>query len=151
MRKRVLLGTLAAAALLVAPVAGADAQPNGDGGSTESKKCEKLRHVGFKVKGTLLAGEDLTSIDVEVIRANRHARDWDNFGTDDPTFVVDDEGDEKINFIGVTDTGTDGVDFEDAVGLRVKLKAKLALPKQGCDGEPELDVKKVTVKATQTD
>ncbi len=53
MRKRVLFAALAVAALLVAPVAGTDAKPNGDGGPTKSKKCEKPKRVGFKVNGTL--------------------------------------------------------------------------------------------------
>ena len=66
MRKRVLFATLAAAALLVAPVAGAEAKQDGDGGATKSKKCEKPKQVGFKVKGTLLAGSDLTTIDMTV-------------------------------------------------------------------------------------
>ena len=143
MRKRVLFATLAAAALLVAPVAGAEAKQDGDGGATKSKKCEKPKQVGFKVKGTLLAGSDLTTIDMTVSHANRHARDWlaENFPTfvlDD--FVVDDEGDENIKFIGVTDILTDTnvtVGFEDAVGdeFRVKLKGKLELLKHGCPEE----------------
>jgi hypothetical protein len=170
MRKRVLFATLAAAALLVAPVAGAEAKPDGDGGATKSKKCEEPRQVGFKVKGTLLAGSDLTTIDMTVTHANRHARDWlaDNFPSFELLeFLVNDEGDENIKFIGVTDILTDTnetVGFEDAVGdgFRVKLKGKLELLKHGCedavedavleeDAVPEVDVRKVKVKATETD
>ena len=168
MRKRVLFATLVAAALLVAPVAGAEAKPDGDGGATKSKKCEKPRHVGFKITGTLLAGSDLTTIDMTVSHANRHARDW--LAENAPSFVlldflVNDEGDETIKFIGVTDEVAPlGVGFEDAVGdeFRVKLKGKLELLKHGCedavedavpgvDAVPEVDVRKVKVKATQTD
>jgi hypothetical protein len=147
MRMRVLLAALAAAALLVVPVAGADAKTNGDGGPTKSKKCKKPKQVGFKVKGDFVdfAGTELT---VDVIRANRHADDWlaEFFPSSDPTF--DATGVEKIKFVGVTDdVAPDGVGFEDAeVGDRVKLKAKLALPKRGCEGEVELTVKKIKVK-----
>lgn len=172
MRKRVLLAALAAGALLVAPVAGADAKQDGDGGGTKAKKCEKTKLVGFKVKGTLVAGSDLTTIDVALISANRHARDWlaenapgfvlGDSVVDLDDFVVDDEGDEKIKFVGVTDSNLDAtVDFEDAVGDRVKVKAKLELLKHGCpDAVPEeagvleddaVDVRKVKVKATETD
>ena len=89
MRKRVLFATLAAAALLVVPVAGAEAKPDGDGGATKSKKCEKPKQVGFKVKGTLLAGSDLTTIDMAVSHANRHARDWlaENAPSFEPTWL----------------------------------------------------------------
>jgi hypothetical protein len=170
MRKRVLLAALAAGALLVAPVAGADAKQDGDGGATKSKKCEKTKLVGFKVKGTLVAGSDLTTIDMAVSHANRHARDW--LAENAPSFVlldflVNDEGDENIKFIGVTDILTDTnvtVGFEDAVGdkFRVKLKGKLELLKHGCedavedavleeDAVPEVDVRKVKVKATETE
>src|SRR4029453_551554 len=107
MRKRVLLASLAAGALLVAPVAGTDAKQDGDGGATKSKKCDKL--VGFKFKGTLLDGSDLTTIDVELISANRHARDW-LAENDLDDFDVDDDGDETIKFVGFDAT----VDFEDA-------------------------------------
>jgi hypothetical protein len=151
-KKRVLFAALAAAALLVAPVAGTDAKQDGDGDAKESKKCEKLRHVGFKVNGTLVAGSDLTTIDVAVIRANRHARDWlaENAPTsvlgddlvDLDDFVVDDGGvDEKVKFVGVTDNILDGtIDFEDAVNDRVKLKAKLEQLKHDCeDAVPEDD------------
>ena len=170
MRKRVFIATLAAAALLVAPVAGSDAKQDGDSGATKSKKCEKTKLVGFKVRGTLLAGSDLTTIDMTVSHANRHARDW--LAENAPSFVlldflVNDEGDENIKFIGVTDILTDTnvtVGFEDAVGdkFRVKLKGKLELLKHGCedavedavleeDAVPEVDVRKVKVKATETD
>jgi hypothetical protein len=161
MRKRVLFATLGAAALLVAPVAGAEAKQDGDGGATKSKKCEKL--VGFKFKGTLLAGSDLTTIDVALISANRHARDWlaanaagfvlGDSDEDLDDFDVDDDGDETIKFVGFDAT----VDFEDAVGDLIKVKGKLALPKQGCDEEnavleeDDVDVRKVKVKATETD
>lgn len=149
MRKRVLTATLAAVALLVAPVSGVDAKPDGGG---KPKKCDKSKRVGFKVNGTF-DGYDGTELSVEVIRANRHARDWLS-DSNDPIFDTSDV--EKIRFIGVTDTGTDGVvGFEDAVeGDRVKIKAKLALPKHGCEGDSELEVKKIKVKrpdATEID
>ena len=155
MRKRVLFAALAAAALLVAPVAGTDAKPNGDGVPTKSKKCEKPKRVGFKVNGTFVdyVAPDLT---VDVIRANRHADDWlaEFFPTSDPTF--DTTGVDKIKFIGVTDdVAPVGVGFDDAeVGDRVKLKAKLVLPKHGCEGEVLVEVKKIKVKrpaATESD
>jgi hypothetical protein len=165
MRKRVLLAALAAGALLVAPVAGADAKQDGDGGATESKKCDKL--VGFKLKGTLEDGSDLDTIDVALISANRHARDWlaenvsdfdlGDLGDEDVDlegFDVDDGGvDETIKFVGFDAT----VDFEDADGDLVKVKGKLELPKQGCSEEDAVleedavDVRKVKVKATETD
>jgi hypothetical protein len=173
MRKRVLLAALAAGAVLVAPVAGADAKPDGDGGGTKAKKCDKTKLVGFKVKGTLVAGSDLTTIDVALISANRHARDWlaenapgfvlGDSVVDLDDFVVDDGGvDEKIKFVGVTDNNLDAtVDFEDAVGDRVKVKAKLELLKHGCPApvleedavldQDAVDVRKVKVKATETD
>jgi hypothetical protein len=156
MRKRVLLAALAAGALLVAPVVGANAKQNGDGDETKSKNCDKL--VGFKFKGTLEDGSDLTTIDVALISANRHARDW-LAENDLDDFPVDDDGDETITFVGFDAT----VDFEDAVGDLIKVKGKLELPKQGCsdeDAELEedavldrdaLDVRKVKVKATETD
>jgi hypothetical protein len=155
MRKRVFIATVAAAALLVAPVAGTHAKQDGDGGSTKSKKCERLRHVGFKVKGTLEDASDLTTIDMTVSHANRHARDW--LAENSATFVL--EGDENIKLIGVTDKNGDAtVDFEDALGVefRVKLKGKLELLKHGCPEEDAVleddavDVKKVKVKATET-
>ena len=172
MRKRVFIATLAAAALLVAPVAGVDAKPDAGG---KAKKCDKPKQVGFKVNGTLQDASGLTTIDMTVSHANRHARDW--LAENAPSFVlldflVDDAGDENIKFIGVTDTGNVGVDFEDALGVefRVKLKGKLELLKHGCpapvpeenavleenavpveDAVPEVDVKKVKVKATETD
>jgi hypothetical protein len=173
MRKRVLLAALTAGALLVAPVAGADAKPDGDDGGTKAKKCEKPRLVGFKVKGTLVAGSDLATIDVALITANRHARAWlaenvpgfvlGDSVVDLDDFVVDDQGDEKIKFVGVTDDvaplGVLG--FEDAVGDRVKVKAKLELLKHGCPApvleedtvleDDAVDVRKVKVKATDTD
>jgi hypothetical protein len=161
MRKRVLLASFAAAALLVAPVAASEAKQDGDGGSTESKKCEKL--VGFKIKGTLDDGSDLTTIDIALISANRHARDWlaenapgfvlGDLDVDLEGFDVDDDGDEKIKFVGFDAT----VDFEDADGDLVKVKGKLELPKQGCSEEDavleedDVDVTKVKVKATETD
>ena len=147
MRKQVLLAALAAAALLVAPIAGADAKPNGGGGPTKSKKCEKPKRLGFKVNGTFVdyVAPDLT---VEVRRANRHADGWlaEFFPTSDPSF--DTTGVEKTKFIGVTDdVAPAGVGFEDAqVGDRVKLKAKLLVPKRGCEGEVLLKVKKIKVK-----
>jgi hypothetical protein len=151
MRKRVLLAALAAGALLVAPVAGTDAKQDGDDGATKSKNCDKL--VGFKFKGTLLDGSDLTTIDVALISANRHARDW-LAENDLDDFPVDDGGvDETIKFVGFDAT----VDFEDTVGDLVKVKAKLELPKQGCSDEDAVldedavDVRKVKVKATETD
>jgi hypothetical protein len=148
MRKRVFIATLAAAALLVAPVAGTDAKQDGDGGSTTSKKCDKPKpkQVGFKVNGTFVdyVGTELT---VEVVRANRHADDWlaEFFSTSDPHFNTDVD---KIKFIGVTDDiDPDGVGFEDAkVGDRVKIKAKLTLPRHGCEDGVELEVKKIKVK-----
>jgi hypothetical protein len=177
MRIRVLLAALAAGALLAAPVAGADAKPkqDGDGGAAKSKKCEKTKQVGFKVKGTLLAGSDLSTIDMTVSHANRHAREW--LAENAPSFelldfLVNDEGDENIKFIGVADNNGDAaVDFEDAtvdfgdalgVEFRVKLKGKLELLKHGCedavedavleeDAVPEVEVRKVKVKATETD
>jgi hypothetical protein len=162
MHKRVFFATLVAAALLVAPVAGVEAKPDGGG---KSKKCDKPKRVGFKVNGTFasFAGTELS---VEVVRANRHARDWLADGNV-PSF--DTSGVENIKFIGVTDTGLDGVGFADAVeGDRVKIKAKLELQKHGCETEDavveettglaevdsELDVKKIKVKrpdATEID
>jgi hypothetical protein len=164
MWKRVLFAILAAAAMLVAPVAGTHAKQDGDGGGTKSKKCDEPRLVGFKVKGTLQSGSGLTTIDMTISHANRHARDW--LAENAPSFVlldflVNDEGDENIKFIGVTDDfAPPAVGFEDAVGdeFRVKLKGKLELLKHGCedavpveDAVPEVDVKKVKVKATGTD
>jgi hypothetical protein len=146
MRKRVFIATLAAAALLVAPVAGAEAKPDGDGGATKSKKCEKPKRVGFKVNGTFV-DLDGTEVIVDVIRANRHADDWlaEFFSTSDPRFDTDVD---KIKFIGVTDDiAPVGVGFEDAlVGDRVKIKAKLALPKHGCEDDVGLEIKKIKVK-----
>jgi hypothetical protein len=181
MRKRVFIAILAAAALLVAPVAGTDAKQDGDSGATKSKKC-KPRLLGFKVNGTFgrfdvtgLSG-DLT---VAVEHANRHARDWLG-GATSATFnlAADPEG-VKIKFIGVTDnpvlTGAGTIGFEDAVTTdRVKVKAKLEELKHGCEeAVPEddavtevgaedtqlevstgLDVKKIKVKrpdATESD
>ena len=144
MRKRVLLAVLAGAALLVAPVAGVEAKPDGDG----SKKCLKTHEVGFKVKGTVEVGTVLT---VDVIHANRHARDW--LTTNDPTFDISGVPADRIKFIGVTDDATPFgvVGFEDAVGDLVKLKAKLVQPKHGCEGPVTLVPKKIKVKATETD
>jgi hypothetical protein len=140
MRKRVFIATIAAAALLVAPVAGVEAKPDGQG---KSKKCDKPKRVGFKINGTF-DGYDGTELSVEVVRANKHARNWLD-DSNDPIF--DTSGVDKIKFIGVTDTGTDGVGFEDAVeGDRVKIKAKLTLPKHGCEDGVELEVKKIKVK-----
>ena len=143
MRKRVFLAVLAGAALLVAPVASVEAKPDGDG-----SKCLKTHEVGFKVKGTVEVGTVLT---VDVIHANRHARDW--LTTNDPTFDISGVPADKIKFIGVTDDATPFgvVGFEDAVGDRVKLKAKLVQPKHGCEGPVTLVVKKIKVKATKTD
>jgi hypothetical protein len=144
MRKRVLFATLAAAALLVAPVAGVDAKPDGVG---KSKKCDKPK-VGFKVNGTF-DGYDGTLLSLDVVRANRHARDWLDDGND-PSFDTSDV--ETSKFIGVTDRSTDGVGFEDVVeGDRVKIKAKLALPERGCEtteleGDTDPEVKKIKVK-----
>jgi hypothetical protein len=162
MQKRVLLAALAAAALVVAPVAGAGAKQDGDGGS---KKCEKTKSVGFKVSGTFAEfdGTGLTGdLTVAVEHANRHASDWLG-GLTSATFELD--GTEKVKFIGLTG-------FADAVTTdRVKLKAKLEQLKHGCppeedavleegEGDTELDqvstepdVKKVKVKrpATETD
>jgi hypothetical protein len=178
MQKRVLLAALAAAALVVAPVAGSHAKQDGDGGS---KKCEKkTKSVGFKVRGAFDGfvdtglGGDLT---VAVDHANRHASDWlgvsDNTISPplDATFPLD--GDERIKFIGVTDNpsiipGAGTIGIEDAVTTdRVKLKAKLEQLKHGCppppeedavlEGDTELsqvstepDVKKVKVKRADT-
>jgi hypothetical protein len=172
MQKRVLLAALAAAALVVAPVAGSHAKQDGDGGS---KKCEKTKSVGFKVRGAFAGfvdtglGGDLT---VAVDHANRHARD--RLGEPFPpsvTFELD--GTEKVKFIGLTDNpsiipGAGTIGFEDAVTTdRVKLKAKLEQLKHGCppppeedavlEGDTELsqvstdpDVKKVKVKRADT-
>lgn len=95
-------------------------------------------------------GENVgTDVLVDVVRANRHADDWlvDNV----PTFPT--VGVEKIKFIGVTDdVAPVGVGFEDALeDDRVKLKAKLALPKHGCEGEVLLEVKKIKVKRPNAD
>ena len=166
MRKRAFIATLAAAALLVAPVAGVEAKPNGEG---KSKKCDKPKRVGFKINGTF-AGYEGTELSVVVVRANRHARDW---LADDNEPVFDTSGVENTKFIGVTDTGFAGVGFADAVeGDRVKIKAKLELQKRGCETEDDvvevgvedylepdgaaagLDVKKIKVKrpdATEID
>lgn len=171
MQKRVLLAALAAAALVVAPVAGSHAKQDGDGGS---KKCEKkTKSVGFKVRGAFDGfvdtglGGDLT---VAVDHANRHASDWLG-GLTSATFELD--GTEKVTFIGLTDNpsiipGAGTIGFEDAVTTdRVKLKAKLEQLKHGCppppeedavlEGDTELDqvstepdVKKVKVKRADT-
>ena len=142
MRKRVLFTTLLAAALLVAPVAGTDAKPDGDRGPTKSKKCEKPNRVGFKINGTFGGYLD-PELTVAVEHANKHARRWLDLNS--PSFDTSDAP--KIKFIGVTDTGDGTVGFEDAVETdRVKLKAKLVRPKRGCEGDIELRVKKITVK-----
>jgi hypothetical protein len=170
------LVALAAAALLVAPVAGSAAKqdgvdggkpegvgggkpegvgggkPDGVGGPTGSKKCEKPRSVGFKVNGTfgqyvagILPAADLT---VNVIHANRHARDWLGVPLPTPaTFELD--GTEMLKFIGLAG-------FEDAVATDVvKLKAKLALPKHGCppeeDAVTELDEEGTEVSQESTE
>jgi hypothetical protein len=158
MRKRVFIAILAAAALLVAPVAGTDAKPDGVGGGkldgvgggkldgvggpTGSKKCEKPRSVGFKVNGTF-GGFDGTGLSgdltVNVVNANRHARDW--LAVNPATFPLD--GDENVKFIGL-------VGFEDAVATDVvKLKAKLELPKHGCPVLPEDDAVPVEDAVTE--
>ena len=62
MRKRVFIATLAAAAPLVAPVAGVDAKPDGGG---KSKKCDKPKQVGFKLNGTF-GGFDGTGLSGEL-------------------------------------------------------------------------------------
>jgi hypothetical protein len=132
MRKRVLLAALAAGALLVAPVAGTDAKQDGDGGS---KKCEKTKSVGFKVRGAFagFVGTGLIGdLTVAVDHANRHASDWlgEPFPPSTP-FALD--GTEKVKFIGLTS-------FADAVTTdRVKLKAKLEELKHGCPPPPEED------------
>ena len=171
MLNRVLLVAVAASALLVAPIAITDAKkpegvgggkPEGVGGGKpegvgSAKKCEKPRRVGFKINGTLpLDAYAAPLLTVDVTRANRHARDWLDAGNE-PIFDTLDA--ENVKFIGVTDTGVDGVCFEDAAfGDSVKLKAKLELPKHGCEGEPEpvndtalqvsdeLDITKIKVK-----
>ena len=149
MRKRILIATLTAAALLVAPVAGTDAKPDGVGGPTGPKKCDKQKSVGFKVRGTF-DGYVAPNLTIAVEHFNRHAGDW--LDGNDPIF---DTTDAKIKFIGVTDTGNGTVGFEDALDTdRVKLKAKLLEPKKGCDGEVTIEVKKITVKrpgGTDTD
>jgi hypothetical protein len=179
MRKRVFIATLAAAALLVAPVAGTDAKPDGVGGGKpegvgggkpegvgggkpegvgggkpegggNAKKCEKPRLVGFKVNGTFMTfiaddTEVIGDLTVNVIRANRHARDWLG-GETSATFVIPSSA--KIKFIGVTDipgvTGTGTIGFEDALNTpppdRVKLKGKLELLKHGCPVEDAVPV-----------
>ena len=154
MRKRILIATLAAAALLVAPVAGTDAKPDGVGGPTGPKKCDKQKSVGFKVRGTF-DGYVAPNLTIAVDHFNRHAGDWLAV-PNEPIFDTSDA--RKIKFIGVTDILTDTnetVGFEDAVDTdRVKLKAKLLEPKKGCDGEVTLEVKKITVKrpgGTETD
>jgi hypothetical protein len=181
MRKRVLIATFAAAALLVAPVAGVDAKPDGGG---KSKKCDKPKRVGFKVNGTFggFVGTGLSGdLTVAVEHANRHARDWLG-GATSATFnlAADPEG-VKIKFIGVTDnprvTGAGTIGLEDPLmDDRVKLKAKLDQLKHGClvedavpvenavpevgaedaqlEASTKLDVKKIKVKrpdATESD
>ena len=140
MRKRIFLAALAAGALLVAPVAGTAAKQNGDGGTTESKKCENTRLVGFKVKGTFV-DDTATGLTVLVTHANRHARDW--LGDTLPTSVsFEFDGDEKFKFIGLSD-------FKDAEeDDLVKLKAKLDVAKHGCEelADAVPNVKKVKVK-----
>jgi hypothetical protein len=59
--------------------------------------------VGFKINGAF-AGYAGTELSVEVVRANRHARDW--LADNEPVF--DTSGVENTKLIGVTDTGFDG-------------------------------------------
>jgi hypothetical protein len=147
--KKLMILSLAALATLALPVLGAQAKPSDAGGQkaagkhgAKSKRCAKVRSVGFVVRGTLSAYDE-SSVTLAVTRSNRHATRW--LEDNDPA-VFDTTG-LTVSFAGVTDADASGVvDLADVLPTdRVRVKGKLALPKARCTGDVVLTVKKVSV------
>jgi hypothetical protein len=155
--KKLIVVALAGLATLALPIVGAEAKPPGAGGEkaagkggTKSKRCKKPRAVGFVAAGTLASVEG-SSVNLTVVRANRHARRW--LESNEAAF---DTADLTVSFAGVTDAELSGaVDLADVLPTdRVRVLGKLALPKRGCEGEAVLTLRKVKVLrevATETE
>jgi hypothetical protein len=141
--KKIVVCAAVAASLVAMPVLTADAKPGKSGKSAKaqkSKRCKKPRRLGFVVRGSL-ASFDSTSVTLDVARANRHARRY--LESNAATFAT---ADARVRFVGVTDTGTDGVGFEDVASSdRVRVLGKLLVPKRRCEGDTSLVVKKIKV------
>lgn len=146
--KKLMILCLAALATLALPVLGAEAKPSWAGGQkaagkhgAKSKRCGKVKSVGFVVRGTLASSVE-DSVTLTVTKSNKHAARW--LEENDPSF---DTAGLTISYEGVTDADANTVvDLADVLPTdRVKVKGKLALPKAGCEGEVVLTVKKVSV------
>ena len=148
--KKSVLSLVAIAAIAAVPVAGAEAKPR-DGKLKQhrvskldrgkAKRCAKLQRVGFVVDGTFggYVDPDLT---VDVVEANRHARNW--IAANGNAFST---AGASVAFEGVTDSDLDAsVTFADVVGTdQVILVGKLSRPKRGCTGDQSVVVRHVQV------
>lgn len=141
--KKIIVCAVVAVSLVAMPVLSAEAKPGKGGKSAKaqkSKRCKKPRRLGFVVRGSL-ASFDAESVTLTVAKANRHARRY--LESNPATFST---ADAKVRFVGVTDTGTDGVGVEDVVATDVvRIRGKLVVPKRGCSGDTTLVVRKVKV------
>ena len=145
--KKLIVVALAGLATLALPIVGAEAGPPWAGGEkaagkggTKSKRCKKPRAVGFVAAGTLASVEG-SSVNLTVVRANRHA------ALARGNEAAFDTADLTVSFAGVTDGDLSGaVDLADVLPTdRVRVLGKLALPKRGCEGEAVLTLRKVKV------
>lgn len=138
-----------AAALFAVPAMSVEAKPSkpGSSGKSErkaqgnSKRCAKPHRLGFVVRGTL-ASSDATSVTLNVVGANRHARRY--LESSPATFST---AGAKLSFEGVTDSSGNGtVGLEDvAASDRIVVIGKLATPKKRCTGTSSLAVRKIAV------
>ena len=136
--------------------AGPGKSPERDSGATapsethkkskgKSKRCAKLRKVGFVVAGTYVSG-DATSVTLVVTRANRHARK-SGLVTVGEQYTATPSKASRIRY--VNRTGPADAQPTD----RVKVVGKVTVQKRKCatdDFTPEATVRKVTVIGPET-
>lgn len=102
--------------------------PTGDDAPAPSRRCAKVRMVGFQLHGRLdsVAG---TTVKLTAVKGSRNARSLIKDGS-----ASIDVGDAKVSLTGVTDTNDDGkVDLADVTaGAKVIVHGRIAKPKRRC-------------------
>ena len=137
------------AAVLLVPTAANAAAPAKRTPPKPAKpqKCKLVQTVGFVVGGTL-ATVDASSIQVTVLEANAHARNY--LTTRPATFAT---AGARLRLEGVTDADGNGVvGLADAgAGDAVKVVGRLTQPKKGCIGDTRLAISAVEIARAPAD
>ena len=170
------LTAIAALALPVAAQAAKPAEPGKQGrdNAVAKQQSAKTKKVGFTLAGVLKQGEDFPAFtavgenftfagpfELDLTSANRHARNAADpdiaksaIKGDAVTLLDDFESDDqfKLNVVGITDAGNDGISNDLAAGDRVKVVGKVERTRNAKQkGQKqsysfgEIDVRRVTV------